>query len=196
MNGQNKRFIANVANYLANHSIIVPTCFTDNHNGRALVSGQIYNFDLQIINPAAHINIQAPAAGNLVLLTVMQNRGTNVGHWTRGINAMWLAAPPGQGISSHALPVGTNYIFTESLGGCSVYIQAGQIYHNYAGNIPAGVPANQQVSHPYAGAVGNFDQTCAVAYQAGGWNLGSSVPHDNGPFHRIHAPSQYRYLGY
>jgi len=110
---------------------------------------------------------------------------------------MWPDGPPGHGITSHYLPAGTNYIFTERLGGCSVYIQAGQIWHSSAGIVPGGVPAHQQVAEPYAGTAGNFDQTCPVAYQVRGvWNVGTSVPHDVGPFLRTHAPSQYRYRGY
>jgi hypothetical protein len=197
MNGQNKLFMNNVAGYLANHSIIVPTCFTDNNGGRGLVSGNIYSFDLQTLAAGGTVNVQPGAAGNLVILAVMANRGAATGCWTRGINAMWLAGPPGVGVVANNLPVGINHVFTESLGGCSVYIQAGQIRHSFNGILPPGTLANQGVLPPYAGTAGNFDQTCAVAYCAAGvWSIATSVPHDVGPFHRVHAASGYRYMGY
>jgi hypothetical protein len=197
MDGQNQLFMHNVANYLANHSIIVPTDFSDNHGGRGLTSGQVYTFDLQLMAPGAHVNVQG--AASLVILTAMTHRGRAVGWLTRGINAMWLAGPPMNGVSHANLPVGVNYVFTESLGGCSVYVDVngGQITHTYAGVVPAHVPPHPQVTHPYPGTAANFDQTCGVAYVGGGvWNVGVSVPHDVGPFHRTHAPTGYRYLGY
>ena len=112
---------------------------------------------------------------------------------------MWLAGPLGEYKPSSAPlpPVGVNYVFTESLGGCSVYIQGGQIKHSYSGTVPNGVAANEQVSEPYAGTQANFTQTCAVAYRtAGGWTVGTSVPHDVSLLNRTHAASGYKYLGY
>lgn len=197
MNGENQLFMNNVATYLANHSIIVPTNFTDNHGGRGLVNGQVYVFDLQAMAPGGNINVNGGTP--LVILTAMAHRGSPVGWATRGINAMWLDGPPMNGISHANLPIGVNYIFTESLGGCSVYVNGGQVTHTYggAGAVPGGVGAGAQVTHPYPGTLGNFDQACGVAYLAGGaWNVGTSVPHDAGPFQRTHAPWGYRFMGY
>lgn len=196
MDRQNQLFISNVANYLANHSIIVPTSFTDNNPaGRQLANGHVYNFDLQTLNAPGQVNVQG--ANELVLLTEMAHRGRGTRFRTWTITAMWLNGPAGGGLVTANLPVGINYIFTESLGGCSVYINGGQIVHNFAGIVPGGVPAGQQVAPPYPGTAANFDQTCAVAYfTAGAWHVGTSVPHDVGPFHRTHAGSGYRYLGY
>jgi hypothetical protein len=196
MDRQNQLFIANVANYLANHSIIVPSSFTDdNPAGRRLANGRVYNFDLQTMAPGGHVNVQG--AAELVILTEMAHRGRGTWCLTRTITAMWLRGPAGAGQVTANLPVGINYVFTESLGGCSVYINGGQIVHNFAGVVPGGVPANQQVTHPYPGSAGNFDQTCAVAYRvAGAWHVGTSVPHDVGGHHRVHAGSGYEFLGY
>jgi len=196
MNHENQTFKSNVAGYLANHSIVVPTCFTDNNGGRGLHNGHVYNFDLQTMAAPGHVHIQGGAF--LVLLTIMANRGLATGFFTSNINAMWLEGPSGAATAHANLPpAGINFIFTVSLGGCSVYINGGQIFHNPHNVVPVGVPANQRLVDPYPGTAGNFDQTCAVAYFTGGaWHIGGSVPHDNGPFHRTHAGSGYRYLGY
>ncbi|WP_207000343.1 hypothetical protein [Trinickia mobilis] len=195
MDGENQLFMHNVANYLATRSIIVPTDFTD-PGGRRLTNGQLYQFDLQPMAAGNEVHVQGAAV--LVLLTVMAHRGTAAGRYTHGITAMWLAGPPMGGRNTAPLPAGANYVFTESLGGCSVYIQGGNIIHDYSGNVPGGVAANQQVSEPYAGSVaGHFEQTCAVAYLAGGaWHIGTSVPHDVMGYQRTHTASGYHFLGH
>jgi hypothetical protein len=198
MHHQNQRFTNNVANYLANHSIIVPLDFGNALSARHLNNGVAYQFDLQIMTVAGSgINVQPAAAAGLVILTQMAHRGRAVGGSTNPINAMWLDGPGG-GANNAPLPGGVDYIFTESLGGCSLYINAaGQIVHNPGGALPGGVLAGQAVAPPYAGAAPPFDQTCGVAYRVGGvWHVGTSVPHDAGPLNKIHAASGYQYSGY
>jgi hypothetical protein len=190
MNGHNKRFMANTPGYLNSHSIIVPISFVTLGDPRCLQNGHVYVFDLQDLQQPNHINAQNGTS--VVLLTEQQHRNKGVGSFTKAINAMWLDGPDG-GTSSSNLPgQGINYIFTESLGGCSVYIDNGRIHHNPSGKVPNGAVA---VSEPYQGSNGVFAQTCAVAYFTNGqWNIGTSVPHDAGGFRRQHA-SGYEYLG-
>lgn len=204
MDGQNHLFKNNVETYLRRHSIIVPSNFMSGLDGRDLVNGLVYEFDLQRMTPGEQVRIQPEVAGNLVILTILANRGRARGRRTNGINAMWLAGPPDRGASSADLPgAGTNYVFTESLGGCSVYISNGRIIHEPSGLVPDGVDADQQVRPQYVGRKVNFDQTCAVAYKVGGmlcgtakWKVGTSVPHDAGGFGMPHGASRYLFSGY
>lgn len=201
MDGQNKLFKSNVASYLRSHSIIVPSSFTD-IGERRLINGRAYMFDLQIMT-SRHVRVKPEVGTNLVILTVLAHRGRAEGFWTSGIYAMWLGDASHPNSTKHSLPAGANYVFTQALGGCSVYIQKNEIVHDYHGRLPADapIPVGKRVAPPYSGTEGDYGQTCAVAYRVGSgttaeWRIDTSVPHSAGGHEKSHAASGYKYRGH
>src|SRR4051812_15337462 len=102
MHGENQLFMHNVANYLANRSIIVPSDFSDPGHLRQLANGHIYQFDLQPMAALGRVAVQGGTP--LVILTVMAHRGRGAGGQTRTINAMWLRGPGAGGVTQANLP--------------------------------------------------------------------------------------------
>lgn len=199
MDGQNKLFKSNVASYLRSHSIIVPSSFTD-LGRRRLTNGRAYMFDLQIM-AANGVRVRAEVGTNLVILTLLAHRGRAERFWTSGIYAMWLGNASDIHSTSHPLPTDANYVFTQNLGGCSVYIQNNEIVHDYHGNVPASIPQSKRAAPRYRDTSDYYGQTCAVAYKAGSgtaaeWRVDTSMPHSAGGSEKTHEASGYKYRGH